>query len=144
MKVTNERHTGLISILTFKCDVCGIIEECSTEDLKIEKSPLNYGAVWGTLSTGNTYTHLKELLSVLDIPCMSYKLYQQIEMELGDNFTNNLYASMVEAGQEEKKWAIKNGQVGEDDIPWVTVYLDGGWSHRSYGHNYNAASGVVS
>jgi len=30
-----------------------------------------------------------------------------------------------------------------DGVSWTTVYLDGGWSHRSYGHSYNASSGVV-
>lgn len=51
---------------------------------------------------------------------------------------------MEEAGKEEKKWAIQNGQTDKNGVPYITVYLDGGWSHRSYGHNYNAASGVVS
>lgn len=31
-----------------------------------------------------------------------------------------------------------------DGTPYITVIADGGWSKRSYGHGYNAASGVVS
>ncbi|KAB0790406.1 hypothetical protein PPYR_15226, partial [Photinus pyralis] len=50
--------------------------------------------------------------------------------------------SMEKAGQEERTLAIENQQVDEDGIPWTCVYLDGGWSKRSYGHNFNAASGV--
>lgn len=47
------------------------------------------------------------------------------------------------AGKEERNIACSRGDVDPDGVPFVTVYLDGGWSKRSYGHNYNAASGVV-
>lgn len=50
---------------------------------------------------------------------------------------------MEAAALEEAKIAVENGHVDPDGVPYITVYLDGGWSHRSYGHNYNAASGVV-
>jgi len=39
---------------------------------------------------------------------------------------------------------MQNNQVDPDGVPWITVYVDGGWSKRTYGHGYNAASGVVS
>lgn len=51
---------------------------------------------------------------------------------------------METAGVQEKNHAIELGNICEDGIPWVTVYLDGSWSKRSYGHNYNALSGMVS
>lgn len=51
---------------------------------------------------------------------------------------------MENAAAEERKIALENGHVGSDGIPYITVLLDGGWSKRSYGHSYNAASGVVS
>lgn len=51
---------------------------------------------------------------------------------------------MKEAGKEEYKIAVEKGHIDEDGIPFITVCVDGGWSKRSYGHNYNAASGVVS
>ncbi|CAH1107374.1 unnamed protein product [Psylliodes chrysocephalus] len=38
--------------------------------------------------------------------------------------------------------AKENGQIDKKGDVWTTVYIDGGWSKRSYGHNYNAASGV--
>ncbi|KAK5648270.1 hypothetical protein RI129_003162 [Pyrocoelia pectoralis] len=43
---------------------------------------------------------------------------------------------------DERTLAIENNHVDCDGMPWITVYLDGGWSKRSYGHNYDAASGV--
>lgn len=48
------------------------------------------------------------------------------------------------AGKEEKAIALSKGQVDDDGVPFTTVYLDGGWSKRSYGHSYNANSGTVS
>lgn len=50
---------------------------------------------------------------------------------------------MEESGKEEHNAAIDRGDVDSDGIPFITVYLDGGWSKRSYGHTYNAHSGVV-
>lgn len=50
---------------------------------------------------------------------------------------------MKEAGEEEKRIALEKGHVTSDGIPYITVIGDGGWSKRSYGHGYNAASGVV-
>lgn len=55
-----------------------------------------------------------------------------------------LALDMEKAGREEKKRAIEAGNVDADQIPFITVYLDGGWSKRSYGHSYNAMSGAVS
>lgn len=57
---------------------------------------------------------------------------------------NSLYSHLEKAGKEEYKLALEKGNVDKDGIPWICVYLDGGWSKRSYGHNYDAASGVVS
>lgn len=51
---------------------------------------------------------------------------------------------MEQAGKEEYKLALENGSVDNDGIPLITVILDGGWSKRSYGHNFSANSGAVS
>lgn len=51
---------------------------------------------------------------------------------------------MKEAGAEEHRIALEKGHVDDDGIPYIDVYLDGGWSKRSYGHSYNANSGAVS
>lgn len=39
--------------------------------------------------------------------------------------------------------AEEKGEVDSDGVPFTTVVVDGGWSKRSYGHNYSASSGVV-
>ena len=50
---------------------------------------------------------------------------------------------MIQAGREEKMLALRNGDVTEKGIPYITVIVDGGWSHRSFGHRYIASSGVA-
>jgi hypothetical protein len=56
---------------------------------------------------------------------------------------NELNSKMTAAGQEERRLAIERGDV-IDGVPFTTVIVDGGWSKRSYGHGFNASSGVVS
>nr|CAI5852470.1 unnamed protein product [Callosobruchus analis] len=49
---------------------------------------------------------------------------------------------MEENGKQEKQVAIEKGHIMPDGTPYITVIVDGGWSKRTYGHGYNAASGV--
>lgn len=55
----------------------------------------------------------------------------------------SLWEEMREAGEEERRLAVSNGDVDGTGMPFITVLVDGGWSKRSYGHTYNAASGAV-
>ncbi|KAJ8909749.1 hypothetical protein NQ315_014018 [Exocentrus adspersus] len=48
---------------------------------------------------------------------------------------------MLERG--ERNYALEKSNVCQDGTPWITVYVDGSWSKRSYGTNYNALSGMV-
>lgn len=50
---------------------------------------------------------------------------------------------MKQAGIEEKKMAIEEGDVTKNNVPFISVIVDGGWSHRSHGHRYSANSGVA-
>ncbi|KAF5271418.1 hypothetical protein FQR65_LT17619 [Abscondita terminalis] len=65
------------------------------------------------------------------------------KFELADKWKNSLWDSMQLAGREERRLAIENGRVDTEGVPRTTVYCDGGWSHRSYGHSYNSSSGVI-
>ena len=50
---------------------------------------------------------------------------------------------MLEAGKQENALAVSNGDITEDGTPFITVIVDGGWSHRSHGHRYTSNSGVA-
>ncbi|KAG0416068.1 hypothetical protein HPB47_006744 [Ixodes persulcatus] len=39
--------------------------------------------------------------------------------------------------------ACESGDYTEDGVPYITVVVDGGWAHRSYGHRYTSSSGVA-
>ncbi|CAH1996144.1 unnamed protein product [Acanthoscelides obtectus] len=51
---------------------------------------------------------------------------------------------MQENEKQEKEKALQKGHVMPDDTPHMAVIVEGGWRKRTYGHGYNAASGVVS
>lgn len=137
------RGTGLVSTITLACNTCDKQYKYTTENPTRKPSKINTGAVWGTLATGSTYGHLLEFLSVLNIPPFTYHLFSNIENCLGELWDKALTEETIVAGIEERQIATEKGQIDNEGIPWTTVYLDGGWSKRSYGHSYNAASGVV-
>lgn len=73
---------------------------------------------------------------LLKAPTSSYVSFQM--------WKGTLIKEMTEAGEEEKMLAEASGDFCEDGTtPWITVVVDGGWSHRSHGHRYSANSGVA-
>ncbi|KAH0822733.1 hypothetical protein GEV33_000059 [Tenebrio molitor] len=56
---------------------------------------------------------------------------------------DHLVDEFTAAGIAEAEIAKQKGNVDSDGIPFTTVDVDGGWSKRSYGHNYNALSGTA-
>ncbi|XP_031331888.1 uncharacterized protein LOC116162414 [Photinus pyralis] len=143
------RGMGLVSCIILKCASCDREFKIFTENPNkqssslIDQSTMNIGSVWGTIASGGSYSHMCEYLSALDIPVMHGSLFYQLEDQLGEIWKESLWKSMKAAGLKEKENAIANGNLCNDGIPWITVYLDGSWSKRSYGHNYNALSGMV-
>ena len=49
---------------------------------------------------------------------------------------------MLEAGREEKRLAEERGDYHQE-VPAITVVVDGGRSNRSHKHSYNAKSGAA-
>lgn len=137
------RGLGLISHIEFKCNACDIEIVKATEDPNFKQSVINTGAVWGTLATGGTFGHLEELLNCMNVPCLNKYTYSIKEKSLQKLWHEELATEMAKAGKEEYDEAIRKGDIDKDGVPFITVYVDGGWSKRSYGHNYNAASGVA-
>ncbi|XP_031327537.1 uncharacterized protein LOC116166782 isoform X2 [Photinus pyralis] len=79
----------------------------------------------------------------MNIPPLTYSMFQKIECFLSKEWEDRLWISIEKAGIEEYDIAISKGQVDENGLAWVVVYTDCGWSQRSYGHSYNASSGVA-
>ncbi|KAF2896226.1 hypothetical protein ILUMI_09949 [Ignelater luminosus] len=74
---TLERRYGLRSELFFKCDMCNETFKLSTVDPNGTSMNLNTTAVAGCMSTGNGYSNIEELLSVMNIPPMSSSTYKE-------------------------------------------------------------------
>lgn len=82
LEFLEEKRKGLASTLVYKCNMCKKKVFVQSEPT-CEKSKINYAAVWGTLATGGCYSHLAELLSVMDIPKISSNTFFEFQRELG-------------------------------------------------------------
>lgn len=90
LQYVHEKRSGLVSTFTYKCNMCNKEFSFATEDpQKKTKSVVNTAAVWGTLSTGSTYAHLSEFLSVLDIPRLTRNMFYELQRNLG--FVSRLF-----------------------------------------------------
>lgn len=108
-----------------------------------DKLTVNTAAVTAMLNTGQGHSQLDQFSAILDMPCMSNKTYQKEHEFVANKTQLTTWESIEEAGKEEARLAIENGEVNSNGIPLITVVADGAWSKRSYKHNYNALSGVV-
>ncbi|KAK4877099.1 hypothetical protein RN001_009605 [Aquatica leii] len=70
-------------------------------------------------------------------------MFYRLENEIGEEWCSSLSLGMIESGKREKEYAVSNGDLCLDGTPCITVYVDGSWSKRSYGTNFNALSGMV-
>ena len=73
---------------------------------------------------------------------MSKGTFIQIETQIGNKWEDILSTEIQKAGEEEKRLAIERKYFFQD-VPTITVVVDGGWSKRSHKHSYNAKSGVA-
>ena len=146
VKLIGEQRNGLASILNSSCSKCGDCIQFETSP-KV-KGPSGYkrwesnlAAVWGQMTIGGGYTHLKDTMSVLGIPAISKTSFIRTERDIGDLWEREMEKAMLDAGKEEKRLAEERGDL-HHGVPAITVIVDGGWSKRSHKHSYNAKSGV--
>ncbi|XP_071055949.1 uncharacterized protein [Onthophagus taurus] len=143
MELVKEKRSGLISVFTLKCKNCGIEQEICNDPISDNTiMDINSATVLATISTGAGYSTLEETHSVMSIPPMSNRRYNEEHKKLSSVVTKTAWATMIEAGKEEASLATHVGDVDDDGIPFITVIADGGWCKRSYKTNYNALSGV--
>ena len=104
--LSGEKHHGLASILSWKCNGCG--HEMSFPTSTKVSGPIgnhwttNLAAVWGQMATDGGFNSLEESLSVLGIPFMSKQSFMQTEQQVGQRWWTALQESMKAAGREEK------------------------------------------
>ncbi|KAF2886098.1 hypothetical protein ILUMI_20075 [Ignelater luminosus] len=125
---TLERRYGLRSELFFKCNMCNETFKLSTVDPNGTSMNLNTAAVAGCMSTGNGYSNMEELLSVMNIPPMSSSTYKEHHRIASAGWEAVALEKMTEAAQEEAKHAISINSGNEEGYPLVPVVADGAWS----------------
>ncbi|KAK5644635.1 hypothetical protein RI129_001761 [Pyrocoelia pectoralis] len=115
----------------------------SDDSRKGNASGTNISAVLGAMAVGIGYTQLTELLAAVNVPGMSNKTYNHCSSLLTASIDAESLEQLKKAGEEEKRIAITNGTITKDNMPIISVIVDGAWCKRSYRTNYNASSGVA-
>ncbi|XP_063232518.1 uncharacterized protein LOC134536644 [Bacillus rossius redtenbacheri] len=83
------------------------------------------------------------MMAVMEVPVMSKRKWTRHEQRVEKAWEDKLEKYMLANGVQEREIALKKGNIDEDGIPYITVYQDGGWCTRSYGHGFTAKSGVA-
>ncbi|XP_031350061.1 uncharacterized protein LOC116175858 [Photinus pyralis] len=143
MEVLSEKIEGFQSKISFKCNVCNIVQIVNTENPNKKDFPTNCAVVAGAISIGVGYSQINEFVSCLNIPNMSNATYLRYHSNLSKNIHDENIKLMNTAAQEERRLAVESGHVSEQGVPIIPVIVDGAWSKRSYRTNYNALSGVA-
>ena len=137
-----EKISGFCSRIILQCTGCDAKFQHGTQP-QTKKSLLDTSFVWGTVVSGSTYGQTSQLLFTMDVPVMSSQKFYKVQDQLAQHWEADAWRSMKTAGAEEYKIATDEHQLDDTGKTWTSVYVDGGWSKRSYGHSYNAASGAV-
>lgn len=138
---TRTEHMGISSVLHYRC--CKILC-CATEYVWTSNpESIHMDSVWGALSIGIGHSQSEELFAVIQTQYMSATTYQKYERLCGTLMKQSALDSIKSAIGEEMNAAIAEGSVNEDGAACITVIVDGGWCKRSYGHSYDANSGVA-
>lgn len=144
LEFVRETRIGLSSCLEYRCSkrpLCPLTYVINMAGN--EPSDVNQDFVRGSLAVGIGFSQAEELCASLNMPFMSQKLFRNCEVRLGEEIWETLLYSMKEAAEEEIELARQRREQPDEEGFWrIPVVVDGGWSKRSYGHNYNANSGV--
>ena len=141
------KHAGLAVVLAASCDKCQqqfrirSSTQVSTADGS-KKWSINLAAVMSQMATGGGKSRLDNVLTTMGVSGMPKRMFAATERFLGESMKQQLLQSMAEAGREEKEHAVAIGHFHQD-VPYISVVVDGGWSKRTHKHSYNAKSGVA-
>ena len=149
----DEKRFGLASQLSIQCKHCGHVNYVETS--LTHKSAVTGGTVYNIntkaalagLHTGIGETHMREILSVMDIPAMSRSPWKTREWEAGKAVESIAQQSCIATIDKEKEQAIIDGKTpDESNLLPISCSYDMGWQKRGKGFNSNtgqsAAMGV--
>ncbi|XP_077263125.1 uncharacterized protein LOC143897990 [Temnothorax americanus] len=141
--ITKIKRVGLKIKFIVECRMCHYRSSFWSEPTDDRKLDVNRGIVAGTILTGIGHKQLEELLAAVDVTCMSNKTYISFHNEMSEAFAAAAEEEMRMAGEEERRLAIKRGDV-IDGVPHIPVITDGSWMKRSYrSGSYDSPSGAA-
>ncbi|KAK4886961.1 hypothetical protein RN001_003232 [Aquatica leii] len=142
MYMSNELHDGLIYTLKLKCRMCHIEKFVKTE-IPDDKLNINSAIVLATISTGFGFAQMTQFLSVMNIPQLSRRQFDEHFEKVSETILETSWETMEEAGIEEGRLACEIGDVDKNGYPLITVIADGVWSKWSYKTKYYTSSRVA-
>lgn len=83
--------------LTFNCNICQLEIFVPTTDSTEEKMDLNMGAASGFINIGASYYNFQELLTSMNIPCMSQSTFTRTQDIANDAWQEIATVCMTEA-----------------------------------------------
>ncbi|KAJ8874508.1 hypothetical protein PR048_025368 [Dryococelus australis] len=105
--------------------------------------PINETAVHSILATGGGYSQLRGFSAGVDMHCVSNKTFLKHMKNVSEAIDDAALQSMLDAAEEEKAIAIRDGKLDSDGVPMCIVVADGEWCRCSYKTNYDSLSGVT-
>ncbi|XP_030019778.1 uncharacterized protein LOC115439875 [Manduca sexta] len=139
IEFVSETQNGFHSTLTFKCSICDKNWHQSTE----KDDEINTSFVWATMTAGSHYTQAAHITTLMDIPTMAGNKFREIKKKIANTWHTHLTEEITKAGEQERCIAIEKGNISSDGTPYVTVFVDGGWSKSTYGHNLDPLAGMA-
>ncbi|XP_076685833.1 uncharacterized protein LOC143377909 [Andrena cerasifolii] len=138
------QRNGLENVYYVEYKMCKYTEHISCLRKSDATMDINRAAVSATMMTGGGYNQLEDILTAVNVSCMTKRIYEKCQNDLIDALEVAAQREMQDAGKEEKELAISRGDVhAESNLPFIPVVADGSWMKRSYrGGDYNSLSGV--
>ncbi|KAJ8873663.1 hypothetical protein PR048_024493 [Dryococelus australis] len=111
---------------------CYIVSEIMSENRENKDTymPINETAVHSILASGGGYSQLREFSAGVDMHCMSKKTFLKHMKKVSGAIDDAALQSMIDAAEEEKALAIRDGNVYSDEVPMCSVVADGAWCKR--------------
>lgn len=108
MFVIEENRKILISSFKFKCRMCNGLFDVETGN-DGENNYVNTDFVLGITNMGSGFSHMQQLCSAMDVPCMSKRHYSSTHETVSNIWEKASIEAMKAAAEEEKALAIEAG-----------------------------------
>jgi hypothetical protein len=132
--------------VTLRCEECTYVCQVKKDEATQHHLAINEALVVGAYCGGIGYTGLQHVFSTLEVQFLNPKTFRAAEERIGILLERKKRDEFIRVAAEEKTKAFETGdiiKIGTEELPFITVVVDGGWAKRSYGHSYSSNAGVA-